>query len=86
MHIFVCPKCGYGDIRELSLCVVIYRVTEWSDDGQPLAYDEGEVDRESDVPYDTLGGPLDREAKPTMLPLRRTIRKAKARRHSSKNT
>ena len=63
MHIFVCPKCGCGDINELSLCVVMHRVTEWTDDGQPAAYDEGKVDWESDLPYDSLGAPLDRESK-----------------------
>jgi hypothetical protein len=63
VKLFVCPKCGCGDINELSLCVVLYRVTEWSDDGQPLAYDEGKVDWESDMPYDSLGAPLDHESK-----------------------
>jgi hypothetical protein len=63
MNLFVCPKCGYGEINELGLCVVMHRVTEWSADGQPLAYDEGKVDWESDMPYDSLGGPLDRESR-----------------------
>ncbi|MGC2493689.1 hypothetical protein [Candidatus Binatus sp.] len=63
MKLFVCPKCGCGDIIELSLCVVMYRVTEWSDDGQPLAYNEGKVDWESDMPYDSLVGPPERESK-----------------------
>jgi predicted RNA-binding Zn-ribbon protein involved in translation (DUF1610 family) len=65
MRIFVCPKCGCADINELSLCVVMHRVSEWSDDGQPERYDEGEVDWESDMPYDFLGRPLDREPKIT---------------------
>lgn len=65
MNPFVCPKCGYANINELSLCVVAHRVSEWSLDGQPLAYDEGKVDWESDMPYNVLGRPLDREPKPT---------------------
>ena len=59
----MCPKCGYGSINELSLCVVMHRVIEWNDNGQPTTYDEGKVDWESDMPYDLLGGPPDRESK-----------------------
>jgi predicted RNA-binding Zn-ribbon protein involved in translation (DUF1610 family) len=62
---FVCPKCGYGSINELSLCVVMHRVTEWDASGQPAEFGEPEVDWESEMPYDSLGGPLDRETKPT---------------------
>ncbi len=62
---FVCPKCGYGNINELSLCVVMHRVTEWDPSGHPTELGEPEVDWESDMPYDSLVGPLDREPKPT---------------------
>jgi hypothetical protein len=64
-NIFVCPKCGYGNINELSLCVVMHRVSEWRDDGAPAEFDEPEVDWESDMPYDLLGGPSRREPKAT---------------------
>ena len=65
MHIFVCPKCGCGNINELSLCVVMHRVTEWDPSGKPMEFGEPEVDFESDMPYEMLAGPLDRELKPT---------------------
>jgi hypothetical protein len=65
MNIFVCPKCGYGKINELSLCVVTRRVTEWDLSGRPTGFGEPEVDWESDMPYDSLGSPPNRELKPT---------------------
>jgi ribosomal protein L37E len=57
MNIFVCPKCGYGNINELSLCVVMHRVTEWEPSGSPKEFGEPEVDWESEMPYDSLGLP-----------------------------
>ncbi|MDO8432727.1 MAG: hypothetical protein Q7S58_10010 [Candidatus Binatus sp.] len=57
MILFVCPKCGYADINELSLCVVTNRVSKWSETGEPEDYDAGEVDWESEMPYDTLNLP-----------------------------
>jgi predicted RNA-binding Zn-ribbon protein involved in translation (DUF1610 family) len=60
---FVCPKCGYGSINELSLCVVTHRVAGWDLAGQPTEFGEPKVDWESEMPYDSLGGPLDREPK-----------------------
>jgi hypothetical protein len=65
MNIFVCPKCGYGNINELSLCVVTHRVTEWEASGQPKEFGEPIVDFESDMPYEMLVPPVDRELKPT---------------------
>ena len=63
--LFVCPKCGYAKINELSLCVVTHRVTEWDPSGKPMEFGEPEVDFESDMPYDMLVPPQDRELKPT---------------------
>jgi hypothetical protein len=51
---FVCPKCRSGNIYELSLCVIIHRVRQWSDAGIPEDYEPLEVDWESDMPYDLL--------------------------------
>lgn len=62
---FVCPKCGYAKINELSLCVVMHRVTRWDASGRPGEFGEPEVDWESDMPYDALGGPPEREPKST---------------------
>ena len=61
----MCPKCGYGSINELSLCVVMHRVTEWDPSGCAKEFGEPEVDWESEMPYDSLGGPLDREPRAT---------------------
>ena len=84
----MCPKCGYGNINELSLCVVMHRVTEWDPSGSSKEFGEPEIDWESEMPYDSLGGPLDREPTATFEwpPMRRTIQKAKAGRSSSTNS
>ena len=62
---FVCPKCGYGNINELSLCVVMHRVTAWDASGSAEEFGEPEVDWESEMPYDCLQGPPDREPSAT---------------------
>ncbi len=63
MKQFVCPKCGSDNVKELSICVVAHRVTEWSASGKPEDYAQGEVDWESDMPYSCLRGP---ETKPVL--------------------
>jgi hypothetical protein len=62
---FLCPKCGSGDICELTLCVVIHRIGRWNQDGTPEEYEISEVDWDSDMPYDILEGPQKTEHRPT---------------------
>ena len=57
MRRFVCPECGCDEINELSMCVVVYPVKEWSYSGEPEAFDDPEVDWDSDMPYMTGYGP-----------------------------
>jgi hypothetical protein len=64
-NIFVCPKCGYGNINALSLCVVAHRITQWDRSGSPEEFGEPEVDWESEMSYASLTGPPDREPEPT---------------------
>ncbi len=33
------------------MCVVVHPVTAWSDAGEPLDFDDPEVDWDSDMPY-----------------------------------
>jgi len=53
---FVCPKCGEGEINELSVCVASHPVKRWSETGEPTAYGNPIVDWQSDYPYSTVGG------------------------------
>src|SRR5262249_13510333 len=46
---YECPTCGSEKINELSLCVVLHRVMEWSIRGEPRDYGEPTVDWESDM-------------------------------------
>ena len=41
---FVCPKCGFDEINELALCVVLHRVIEWKNSGEPEDWAQAEVD------------------------------------------
>lgn len=63
MVTFACPKCGYGELIELSVCVVSYPILAWDDKGSVSRYGEAEVDWESDLPYSILSEPY---AKPTV--------------------
>lgn len=53
---FVCPKCGEGEINELTVCVVSHPVKKWSDIGDPTGYGNPIVDWQSDYPYSIVGG------------------------------
>ncbi|MGC2445298.1 hypothetical protein [Candidatus Binatus sp.] len=61
MNDFVCPYCGDHEVAELSWCVVIHPVKQWTDDGVAADYREAEVDWESDLPYGALDKSLPEE-------------------------
>ena len=84
---FVCPKCGYGNINELSLCVVMHRVTEWDPLRAPhrVRRTRSRLGIRHAVLLAGWAAGSGAETHLRMLPLWGTIPKSKARRHRSTN-
>ncbi len=53
---FVCPKCGEGEISEMTVCIVSHPIQSWSDAGEPVRYGHPIVDWQSSYPYSIVGG------------------------------